>query len=569
MTQAQAFEILKTGANIFLTGNAGSGKTYLLNRYISWLKQTGIDYAVTASTGIAATHIGGMTVHSFSGIGIRKFLSAPELDELSQRKYLWDRFKNLKVLIIDEISMLSKETLDMTELVCRTFKDSGAPFGGLQVILTGDFFQLPPISRESDPSKSIFAYNSSAWQKLDPVICYLSEQHRQNDPDFTEILNAIRDESVDEKIKDKLKTRMGNKGVGKIARLYAHNESVDSVNEEELSKLDGDHFEYQMETFGKGSLLETLKKGVLAPEILKLKKGALVMCVKNNYEKGYVNGTLGTVMECEAQSAIIKTHQGKTIKIEKMPWTVEENGTIKAQIEQLPLRLAWAITIHKSQGMSLDAAEVDLSRSFTHGMGYVALSRVRSLSGLYVLGLNDMAFSVHPDVSRVDKIFKSKSTLSVQAINGLSKEEVLKRQQNYVKRCGGGWVTPEEFEKNFKMSPAVGEKMSKNSSSKHKTPTELITKSLIESGKNIKEVAKERDMAEGTIISHLEKLIEKKSEIKMEHLKPSPQALSRIIAAFQKSEDTKLTPVKEILDMAKTPYSFEEIRLARLFLDSI
>src|SRR5437763_89631 len=128
MTQAEAFEIMKTGASVFLTGNAGSGKTYLLNRYVEWLKCSKIGYAVTASTGIAATHVGGMTIHSWSGIGIRKYLSPEDLDELTHRKYLWDRFSKTKVLIIDEISMLHKSMLDMTDLVCRTFKQTDAPF---------------------------------------------------------------------------------------------------------------------------------------------------------------------------------------------------------------------------------------------------------------------------------------------------------------------------------------------------------------------------------------------------------------------------------------------------------
>ncbi len=559
MTQAEAFEILKTGASVFLTGNAGSGKTHLLNRYISWLKQTDVGFAVTASTGIAATHIGGTTIHSFSGIGIRRFLDERDLDELTHRKYLWDRFSKIKVLIIDEISMLHAGTLDVVDQVCKTFKQNELPFGGLQLVLTGDFFQLPPIDRERDSiDASQFAYNSQAWTALDPVVCYLTEQHRQNDPAFTEVLNAIRNKTVNEDTVKKLKERIGVKSEeGRIARLFAHNEDVDRLNLIELEKLESAPTEYKMETRGRGTLIESLKKSVLAPESLQLKEGALVMCVKNNYEKGYVNGTLGTVISCEKDVVVIRTHRGKVIRITPDSWAVEENGKIKAEVMQIPLRLAWAITIHKSQGMSMDAAVIDLSKSFTHGMGYVALSRVRSLDGLFIIGLNDMALSVHPAVSIVDEKFKTASLMASEAIERLGKEEVIKRQKQFVSRSGGIWLDPDKIRKNIPHKSKM----------EIKVPTETETLKIIESGKSIKETAKERGLTEGTIMAHLERLQEKGEKIKIGHLKPTPKVFSEIQAAFIQSEDSKLTPVKDILDKKGHKYSFEEIRLTRLFID--
>jgi len=349
-----------------------------------------------------------------------------DLDELTHRKYLWDRFKKTKVLIIDEISMLHANMLDMVDKICREFKEKDKPFGGLQIILTGDFFQLPPIEREQqNVNVSNFAYTSKSWKNLDPVICYLSEQHRQTDVEFTKILNAIREQAVDEDIVEKLNTRIGAKNKeGKISRLFAHNEDVDKLNDIELEKLSGNFISYDMQSHGKGTTVENLKKSVLAPESLKLKVGALVMCVKNNYEKGYVNGTLGTVISCDAFAPTIKTHNGKMITITPESWIVEENGKVKAEVSQIPLRLAWAITIHKSQGMSMDAAEIDLSKTFTHGMGYVALSRVRSLSGLSIVGFNSMALSVHPEVFQIDGSFKQKSELAQIAIDGLEKKDV-------------------------------------------------------------------------------------------------------------------------------------------------
>src|SRR3989339_1715434 len=199
MTQEQAFLIMKTGVNIYLTGSAGSGKTFLLNKYIDYLEGHSIPVAVTASTGIAATHMNGMTIHSWSGIGVRSFIGEHELEQLEEKKYLWKRFEKARVLIIDEISMLHGFQLDMIEKVCKRFKQNDKPFGGLQVILSGDFFQLPPINKtknihastqdyEEETNESGMIFQSSAWKVLNPAICYIEEQHRQVDDELTEIL---------------------------------------------------------------------------------------------------------------------------------------------------------------------------------------------------------------------------------------------------------------------------------------------------------------------------------------------------------------------------------------------
>ena len=179
MTQREALEILKSGANVFLTGEPGSGKSHTINSYVSWLRGNGIEPAITASTGIAATHIGGYTIHSWSGIGIRKQLSDWDIDEISQNKRYAERMGEARVLIIDEVSMLSGTMLDMVDRVCRAVKQSEMPFGGLQVILVGDFFQLPPIEREAPPpsggqlfGKEVntrFAFESASWKALNPL----------------------------------------------------------------------------------------------------------------------------------------------------------------------------------------------------------------------------------------------------------------------------------------------------------------------------------------------------------------------------------------------------------------
>jgi hypothetical protein len=185
--------------------------------------------------------------------------------------------------------------------------------------------------------------------------------------------------------------------------------------------------------------VETLKKGCLSPENLELKVGAIVMCTKNNQKERFANGTLGVVIGFDEFSGcpIIKTHNGRLITVDPMDWTVEDNGKIRGQIRQVPLRLAWAMTVHKSQGMSLDAAVMDLSHVFEFGQGYVALSRVRNLTGLYLLGLNDHALKVHPKILKKDIEFKNKSIEAVKVFSKLSKDELKKMYENFVIACGG------------------------------------------------------------------------------------------------------------------------------------
>jgi ATP-dependent exoDNAse (exonuclease V) alpha subunit len=218
----------------------------------------------------------------------------------------------------------------------------------------------------------------------------------------------VRDGLIDEGVYEQLKTRFNGEinEEGIATKLYTHNRDVDAENMKELEKLAGDLYSYPMSSRGGDNLAATLKKGCLAPETLHLKEGARVMFVKNHFDGGYANGTLGVVEECSDFEIKVKTLAGKIIEVVPASWSIEENGKVKAEITQYPLRLAWAITVHKSQGMSLDAAEVDLSQSFEKGMGYVALSRVRTLAGLSLKGLNDTALKVHPEVLEYDRQFR-------------------------------------------------------------------------------------------------------------------------------------------------------------------
>ncbi len=380
MNQEQALNILKTGANVFLSGEPGAGKTHTINDFVEYLRAHDIEPAITASTGIAATHIGGMTIHSWSGIGIKSHLDRYDVDKIASSEYIVKRMLRTKVLIIDEVSMLTANMVDMIDMVCREVRQNPEPFGGIQVIFVGDFFQLPPIvKRETDPKKqkallesdefvknNTFAYESNAWGRAKPVVCYLSEQHRQDDDTFLSLLSAIRADNVEEEHFEYITSRQIERTAmpENVTKLFSHNVDVDRVNSGELAKIKEKAKFFVMNTTGSEAMVASIKKGCLSPENLELKVGAVVMCTKNNPKEGYMNGTLGTVIGFEEPTGypIIKAMNGKTITITPMDWIVEENGKIRAQVSQVPLRLAWAIAVHKSQGMSLDAVEVDLAQ---------------------------------------------------------------------------------------------------------------------------------------------------------------------------------------------------------------
>jgi ATP-dependent DNA helicase PIF1 len=257
-----------------------------------------------------------------------------------------------------------------------------------------------------------FAHLSEAWQELAPKICYITEQHRVGAGDaLLDLLQAMRRGDVNEFHEMALRERMGQSRPADVVvtRLYSHNMDVDSINTHHLKAITHDAKVYDMQATGQTAKVEQLTKNLLAPGRLELKPGAEVMFVANNFQAGFVNGTRGRVIDFVDNLPVVALASGREIKVERHSWKLEEDGKARAEVAQLPLRLAWAITIHKSQGMSLDAAEIDLSRSFTPGMGYVALSRVRSMEGVYLIGVNQMALSMHPLIFEFDTDLRSSS----------------------------------------------------------------------------------------------------------------------------------------------------------------
>ncbi len=560
LNQERALSILKSGKNVFLTGSAGTGKTFVLNKYIQYLKERKIPVSITASTGIAATHLEGTTIHAWSGIGIKDSLSPGNLRDLREKKYLKKNIDKSKVLIIDEISMLHKKQLDLVNEVLQYFRQTDNAFGGIQLILCGDFFQLPPIGNYKESNRDKFSFMSQAWLDANLMVCYLTDQYRQTDNNLNNILNEIRTGNVSQ-----LSTRILSDNNAELettgsTKLYTHNMDVDRINTEYLNSIQGDKRKFKAKIKGNLKLAETVKKSIMAPEFLELKIGAKVMFVKNNHEKGYLNGSLGAVLKYDKDGLpLIRLLNGYEITAELEDWRIEdESGKMLVSYQQIPLRLAWAITVHKSQGMTLDSAEMDLSKTFEKGQGYVALSRVKSLSGLKLTGFNNVTLEVDELALKADKRFQELSLLAENETN----DAELKRAATKFIKISGGISDLDEIEEN-KRNLKKGKKSKKKS-------TYLITKQLIDQGKSLKEIAKERELSLGTISTHLIRISNLYPQADLSRFKPDKKILSKVRKARNKilkqSGQGNVISLKPIFESLHGEVSYGDIKLSLVFL---
>ncbi len=642
MRQSSALDILKTGQNVFLTGSAGSGKTYTLNQYIDYLRARRVPVAVTASTGIAATHMNGTTIHSWSGIGIKDELSDRDLSNLSRKQFLADRLKDTAVLVIDEISMLHAKQLNLVSQVLKHIRKNDKAFGGIQVVVAGDFFQLPPIGSKGETNREKFAFMSEAWLDAKFHICYLSEQHRQVSEaangglDLDDILNQIRRQKVTFESIAALEATFDQNVDIKRTRLYTHNLNVNSINDKELAALEGEMMRFTATSTGDSKLVETLKKTVRTQDDLVLKVGAKVMFIKNNTELGVSNGTMGELIgfaavkinddskdssddliEDDDDSAEIETDKnvkGKSKKAikekekpkskkpttQKMPvvrlnsgrevvaepeeWIIEdETGDVLASYEQVPLCLAWAITIHKSQGMTLDAAEIDLSRTFELGQGYVALSRLKSLAGLQLLGMNDMSLQLDPLARGADKRFLVLSEEADANYAMLDEESMTQAHEKFILKSGGtlsksvidAYATLQKKRREQQQAQIDKKQKLGNQVSDKSESTLLATRVLLEESLSIAEISQARQLSQSTIMRHIGELKSQDPSLACDHLRPADEVMTAVGNAYvaikvannpNDFNDDGSIKLRPIFDHLKQSIDYNAIRLALIFI---
>jgi ATP-dependent exoDNAse (exonuclease V) alpha subunit len=378
--------------NIFLTGPAGTGKTYCMMLLIKFLDEMEIFYGKTATTGVAAINISGITIHSWSGMGLADENGMALLEKASSNRKASNRIKSSKVLIIDEISMAKADLVEKLDIVCQFIRNNGKPFGGIQVIFVGDFLQLPPVFERFE--REVFAFESQAWKDARVSTVHLTEIVRQHDePEFAEFLNEVRKGECKnfDILDDCIGRDFPTDGIVPV-KLFCKNVDVDEFNQKELNKIEGASRHYYCSDEGGEQWTKFFDKNCRAPSTLELKVGAQVMLLKNlDVELKLVNGSVGIVTEMYPEFVTVKFADGLTQSIEPQKWElrqIEDDGlgnmkpTIVASRKQIPLKLAWALTVHKSQGQTLDRAEININEAFAAGQVYVALSRVRNLGSL-------------------------------------------------------------------------------------------------------------------------------------------------------------------------------------------
>ncbi len=421
LDQQAAFDTVKKGKNIFLSGPAGSGKSTLIQAITEWARSKRITFDVTAMTGCAALLLGvkAKTLHSWAGIGLGRDPVEKLVTSIKNSSYALKRWTRIQMLIIDEISMMTPELFDKLDAIGKTIRKSSKPWGGIQLVLCGDFFQLPPVQKGGKEQVGRFAFDSPSWISADLTPVLLNRIERQTDPAFQTLLNEARIGQLSEDSIALLKSRKGLKWKELKIRptlLFSRNADVDAINDANLAALKKPIRVFEAKTVT-GKSAEDPSASVPTGEVLdrlvtrmdadcsysprlELCEGCQVMLVHNkDAEKGLVNGSRGVVIGFRSSDGVpvVQFLHGDPIAIEDHTWESNDSPCLKR--EQIPLRVAYAVTIHKSQGATLDCALVDIgSSTFECGQAYVALSRVRDLESLYVWNFNPARVMADPRV---------------------------------------------------------------------------------------------------------------------------------------------------------------------------
>ncbi len=392
------------GLNCFLTGPAGTGKSTILRQFvrekatgirngIATLGEEAVDVDITAPTGIAALNVQGLTIHRFAGIMLGPAADQSDEDyaiELDYSKYpsvRGGRYRicNCKTLVIDEISMLPGRQMDFLNFYFKRCRGNDQPFGGVQLIVVGDFHQLPPVKTDDDAAYD-WAFLSNAWKECKFRTTQLTISRRQDDAVFVSSLMDFRVGNLSAEVTRTLGGRVMQHVSSDTPRLFTHNVQKDKWNTLVLDSLPGEAVEIRAETFGPESQIDFMKKNLRTPSVLTLKVGALVMFTTNHKESLYVNGLLGRITHITPEALWIdvehKRGEVSSVLLSKFVWRYNSKDRASATFTQFPVCLAYGMTIHKSQGLTLDRAHCDIRAAREPGQAYVALSRVRTLGGL-------------------------------------------------------------------------------------------------------------------------------------------------------------------------------------------
>jgi ATP-dependent DNA helicase PIF1 len=431
--QQEAYDLVAQGKSICLTGPGGSGKSFIIN-YIIQNQGTFRKVAVTALTGIASTYIKGMTLHSWGSVSVQAN-KEKNLAQILQDPDVVGRWASTDLLIVDEVSMMSAELLNKLDFLGRKIRKKEEPLGGLQVVFSGDFYQLPPIG-----TNERYCFESATWSSLINKTFCLQKIIRQSEPELQLVLNEIRQGIISTRGKELLNSRLISnlvmtEGSVKPTLIYPHKQKVNEINQQQLDLLIQQNIgekvhryyfkdETKIKTFLNASargknispaeLEEYLDQHCQAEKELQLIRGAQVMLTVNlDVVRGLVNGLTGIVVgfdtSFDIEIPIVQFHNGLKEVIKPFTWAPDHPRYLLKRT-QIPLILAWAITVHRSQGATLACVRADLREAFGPGMAYVILSRITSLSGLYLEGIN---YSKIKSDSRVRDFYKNKTPIMV------------------------------------------------------------------------------------------------------------------------------------------------------------
>ena len=405
--QKEFFKHLFKGENIFLTGAGGTGKSHCVKLFFEFAQKKGIFIGRAALTGVAAINIGGVTIHSWGGLGLADEDVSSIIRKAFRNKPAVNRIQGSGVVFIDEISMASAELLEKIDKVFKAVRYSPKPFGGLQVVCSGDFLQLPPVQKGYG-KKIEFAFQSSSWDEGNFKIIELTKLVRQDEnSEFAKLLQKIRfgyneDLSL-------LVSRVGAKLDTDLepVKIFCKNINIDRYNLEKYNNIQEQEVIFYAKDTGESKCSEFFDKNCPAPKILKLKKGTQVMLLVNlDVQGGLVNGSIGVVEGFSSLGPIVRFSNGEKTVVDSNKWEFKEQsqdlaGQMRyrtiANRSQIPLKLAWALSVHKTQGATLDFAHLDLSDAFEYGQGYVGISRARTLEGLSLTDFSPDRIKAHPD----------------------------------------------------------------------------------------------------------------------------------------------------------------------------